>query len=286
MISRVFRMGRIQYGPGTSLGPRATIEYEFVRIIKGEVTWRYNGLEHQLKPGSITLSQPGGREDFTWDENTLTLHDFFHFEIEKLGNDFPPPETWPNFVQLEPGNILHSFFDYLVQLSQSEAEQHQETLKGLAEQMLNCWAKKLYHLEQPSFRQNSKAIQNILDEANRRWQEQNFRPLSLNEMIRSAKVSRSTMIRLFQKECGMNPAQYFEKMRLHLGLSFLLESDLRITQIAEKLGYANAFHFSNNFRKYFGQSPSMAKQGKLKSESLENQDFKRTFNALMSQVVF
>lgn len=59
----------------------------------------------------------------------------------------------------------------------------------------------------------------------------------------------------FKKAVGASFNQYLDKIRIQKAKSLLLESDLKIYQVAEKVGYSSSDYFTLKFRKYEGMSP-------------------------------
>lgn len=69
-------------------------------------------------------------------------------------------------------------------------------------------------------------------------------------------LSRSQCSKLFAKVYGLSPRQYVSQQKLKLAKELLVTTHLPMTAIAEKLGFHSASHFSRQFRRWTGQSPS------------------------------
>lgn len=69
-------------------------------------------------------------------------------------------------------------------------------------------------------------------------------------------LSRSQCSKLFSKVYGLSPRQYVSQQKLKLAKELLVTTHLPMTDIAEKLGFQSASHFSRQFRRWTGQSPS------------------------------
>lgn len=69
-------------------------------------------------------------------------------------------------------------------------------------------------------------------------------------------LSRSQCSKLFTKVYGLSPRQYVSQQKLKLAKELLVTTHLPMTDIAEKLGFHSASHFSRQFRRWTGQSPS------------------------------
>ncbi|WP_379151620.1 response regulator [Paenibacillus sp. sgz5001063] len=64
----------------------------------------------------------------------------------------------------------------------------------------------------------------------------------------------------FKKHTGQNFKNYVTEVRMGHALRLLLHSDLMVYEIAESVGYNNARHFSDMFKKQFGKLPQEYKQ--------------------------
>ncbi len=260
LIDKAFRIGRVQYGPGSALGPRDTIGYEFVRILKGNVEWTYDKEVHQLGPGSFLLSQPGHIEHYRWDQDDLTQHDYIHFYADHLPDDFPAPNEWALCQRLPAQNILHAQFQYIIDLYRSNHPQAMQLIMHTLEQILRAWAYDLHQFEDRGFRDYTGPVQQVLDMVHARWRQQEFRPPAMELIVQASGVSRSSIIRAFKKECGDSPSKFFEQQCLLFGRLLLLETNRSIEAISDELGYPNPFHFSKNFKNAFGLSPRAYRQ--------------------------
>lgn len=78
----------------------------------------------------------------------------------------------------------------------------------------------------------------------------------LRELARSCGASVSRLSALFKRDAGVSPQQFHEGLRLRHAGELLRRTDLRITEIAALVGYADPFYFSTRFRRFTGSSPS------------------------------
>lgn len=70
-----------------------------------------------------------------------------------------------------------------------------------------------------------------------------------------ASLSPSRFYELFKSAMGLSPMQHVWKIRLEGAARLLLSTDETMAAIAEKNGFADAFHFSRKFKTAFGLSP-------------------------------
>ena len=79
--------------------------------------------------------------------------------------------------------------------------------------------------------------------------------LTIDELAREAKLSKSTYMRRFVYVCKMPPAEYITKKRIEVAENMLAHSKESIMAIAEAVGFYDAAHFSRTFKKINGISP-------------------------------
>jgi AraC family transcriptional regulator, arabinose operon regulatory protein len=81
--------------------------------------------------------------------------------------------------------------------------------------------------------------------------------LSLDTIASHVNKSKSQLINLFKDRTGQTPYEYFLEMKIRRAQMLLHGSSFSIQQIAEDLGFHDAFHFSNTFKARTGDSPSI-----------------------------
>lgn len=79
--------------------------------------------------------------------------------------------------------------------------------------------------------------------------------LTIDELAGEAKLSKSTYMRRFLYVCKMPPAEYITRKRIDVAENLLKNTTTSIMEIAEKVGFYDASHFSRTFKKNKGESP-------------------------------
>lgn len=71
--------------------------------------------------------------------------------------------------------------------------------------------------------------------------------------------------RKFYKMTGQSPIDYFIQMKINRACVELIKTNLKITQIASKLGFKDSYYFSRIFTKKMGVSPKKFREQRMSS---------------------
>ena len=82
-------------------------------------------------------------------------------------------------------------------------------------------------------------------------------PITLSLLANEVGVSISTLKKAFSKESGGGVNRYYINMKLSAGAKMLRESDMTVGEIAECLGFATQFYFSEQFKARYGLPPTV-----------------------------
>lgn len=81
------------------------------------------------------------------------------------------------------------------------------------------------------------------------------KPINNEYLAELCDLSVTHFRRIFTRELGVSPLKYREKLRIDLAIKYIESETLSVSEIAEKLGYSDVFHFSKNFKNFIGKSP-------------------------------
>ena len=82
------------------------------------------------------------------------------------------------------------------------------------------------------------------------------RAWTVAELARTAALSRSAFFERFKRTVGMPPMEYLLAWRMAVAKELLGRHDLRLAEVAERIGYGSASSFSAAFSQHAGQPPS------------------------------
>ena len=69
-------------------------------------------------------------------------------------------------------------------------------------------------------------------------------------------VSEGHISRLFKSETDTSIGNYLTKYRIKKAMDYLKDINVKVYEVAEKVGYQDIAYFSNTFKKLVGKSPS------------------------------
>jgi AraC-like DNA-binding protein len=92
------------------------------------------------------------------------------------------------------------------------------------------------------------AIRQIHGDPARSW--------TVSQLAKKAALSRSAFFERFTRAVGQPPMEYLLTWRMAFAKDLLRRQDLRIDEVAERVGYGSASTFSTAFSRHVGQAPS------------------------------
>ena len=104
-----------------------------------------------------------------------------------------------------------------------------------------CWSQSI---QDP---QVQKAVQALHADCARQW--------TLESLARHAGLSRTSLAERFRKTMGNTPLNYLRSVRMQKAMSELSTSERSLEQIAQEVGYQDAFSFSKVFKRTLGVAP-------------------------------
>lgn len=80
--------------------------------------------------------------------------------------------------------------------------------------------------------------------------------LNVGAVARSVGLSEGHLSHIFKKETDYTLNGYITACRMHMAMHLLRERRLRVSEVAERVGYRDIAYFSSTFKKFTGSSPT------------------------------
>jgi YesN/AraC family two-component response regulator len=90
--------------------------------------------------------------------------------------------------------------------------------------------------------------------------EENLKTVTWKQVAQYIRLSPNYLSYLYKKQTGRNFQEYLQEIKMQRAKTYLLKTDMKTYEIADKLGYANAKNFTRAFHSYYHCSPRHFRQ--------------------------
>jgi AraC-like DNA-binding protein len=228
------------------------------------------GKKHEIKENQFIIIPPGIPYSFGADESRPWTIYWLHFRGQLASSFFLSP--------LAPLSILPSEHSRLRDRIELFEEIYSSYALGyIKEYMIYSsiclylflasflWVEQYRYIQLPSLKEypfSSRVIHYM--------QENLEKNLSLNQLAAYFKYSPSHFSMLFLKETGASPINYFIRLKIQKACQYVALTNLKLSEIATRLGFEEPAYFTRIFTKIMGVSPSAYR--KKESERYGNPD--------------
>ena len=80
-------------------------------------------------------------------------------------------------------------------------------------------------------------------------------PVAINEIADQLRITPRHLERTFKKSTGLNPTQYYRKLRMEAARQMVLYTNDRVADISAAVGYSSVQTFTKHYKNAFSFSP-------------------------------
>ena len=198
----------------------------------GQITYTQNGKKFVSdKSNAVILPKGGNYSLFCNKDGTFPV---INFECDFLTDTV-------TLIPMQNVDIVFSEYDKLKNMYI-----HQNNHLALMSIFYNM----LYHITVSS--KNSRSFSDIIE-----FIENNYSDGISNEVLaEKCNMTVEHFRKQFAKTYGISPMQYVINVRINMAKQMLLEEKIKISEISEKCGFSNPYHFCRLFKKKTGITPT------------------------------
>lgn len=265
-INEMYSVHYFEFGKGYAFAGESHNFWELVYVDKGEIICISDFQEIKLEKGSVIFHKPGEWHSIHADGKTASnvvivafgcdsnIMDFFRNKVIKITNEqkhilskivleysrsFKTPlneiyATTPKEKAGDPFGAQQLIRQYICEFLIKCVRGTENGLGDVLESDLL-----------PEIKDLIEYMQNNIN-----------RGITIDELAKVSGSSSITVNRLFRKALGTTPINYFIGLKTELAKKYIRENVYNITEISEKLGYANVHYFSRQFKSITGMSPT------------------------------
>jgi AraC-like DNA-binding protein len=242
--------GEVVYPPGGRLGPRWQRDVQLVLVHEGSArVWVDGGEPLNIPANCVGLLLPGRREEFAFDDGVPTRHSWVQARAQWSGGG---AAHWPGG---DPTRVLplSTALAELVQATTAATRAPLPTAEPLANALAAAalWR----YVGEAAARRGGPA--GAVERA-RAFLHANFGDpdVTLARTARAAHVTPAHLVRRFRAELGVTPIAYLWQRRVTAGIDLLTHTGLPVSDIAARVGFRSAYHFSRRISAYAGRPPT------------------------------
>ena len=200
---------------------------------------------------TLVLWPPGARQFYSWGKApAVEPHSWMHVEGSWVQQEVEAcmlPVERP--VQISDPSVMVEGLSLLLK----EMQRGESADPVITQNLFQNWARSISReLKHDAARRVSPAMNRIRTHLDEHFKHN----LSLDELATMAGMSRSHLCHKFRNTFDTNIRKYIIRKRMSVAQRMLYDVNLRISEIAEAVGYRDIYQFSKQFKKSFGVSPT------------------------------
>ncbi|MBO6127948.1 MAG: helix-turn-helix transcriptional regulator [Pseudobutyrivibrio sp.] len=243
--------------------------FELNFVVKGEAIFYFEEEAHSMHEGEINIIAPGSKHDFlindassivyticirrsTFDSvfsSTMSHQDLLSgFFRQILRND-----NHSNYLMLFTGNNMECRILLRKLLIEStNKDEYSNSCSISIINLLFCNLLRNYSKTMAFYNYEIGSDFSLVLQ----YIQHNYRTLTLSSLAEFFHYSEPHLCTLIKQNTGENFTDLIKKLRLKDAVNYLINTDLKINEIAEQIGYNSADHFSRVFRQTYKCSPA------------------------------
>jgi AraC-like DNA-binding protein len=257
------------YDTNWSMEPNKHENFEMVYIKKGDAVFEISGDPAYIGPNDIIIIKPNQSHKFQVKSESGCEFIVLNFKFTDKGHSDFSEISLGDFLNFVSGRESGAFIKLKISqkneiitilnriLKERESSEiGSELLNYLLVMELFIHISRALKMEwENSIKGKSPKLKELIHIAVSYINNNFERDISLGDIAKYVFLSPSYFTRAFKEEVGMSPINYLLKVRVERAKELLVETSMKISEIALSVGFSNQQRFNEIFKKYAGTSP-------------------------------
>lgn len=223
-------------------------------ILEGSGWIRIGEEDYYPQPGQLVLMPEGVSQSYSVIGGQPPFRKYWtHFGIRVGSLNLFKRLSMPCLCTVSDRNRVESTFAELVVHANSNALYAKVLAKA---KLLELFSYYLMEVREEEIVLKSMASLERLTPILRYVDDHMDRDFTVNQLASLASLHPNYFIRLFKEQIGIPPIQYIVRSKIDKAKELLLRTTLNVGEVADRVGFQDMSHFSKQFKKIAGVSPS------------------------------
>jgi AraC-like DNA-binding protein len=223
-------------------------------IVEGSGWIRIGEEDYYPQPGQLVLMPEGVSQSYSVIDGQEPYRKYWtHFGIRVGSLNLFKRLSLPYLCTVSDRSLVESTFAELVVHANSNALYSKVLAKAKLLELFSYYLMELR--EEQLVLKNLAALERLLPIL-KYVHDHMERDFTVNELASLASLHPNYFIRMFKEQIGVPPIQYIVRSKMDKAKELLLRTSLNVGEVAARVGFQDMSHFSKQFKKIAGVSPS------------------------------
>ncbi|MEW6357976.1 MAG: AraC family transcriptional regulator [Planctomycetota bacterium] len=234
--------------------------YEFLYVTNGRCRSKINDEEFGLGVGDLSICRPG---DVHWLTHVDHPFEFLllGFHIAFVGDEpryvFPQGDAKDRVVKDGPSKEFRKLLERILTEVLNEKLAFEILVTGYILELIVALRRAIEAARNGGSPATSdERVAEIVESTKAYIDEHVAFPIALDDLSENVYLSPYYLSRLFKKETGYSPIKFVIEKKMELARDLLTGTNLKVIDIAVRVGYQNPYYFFRLFKKIVGMTPS------------------------------
>lgn len=234
-------------------------DYQLIYIAKGSYIFKIDGIEQRVSEGNAVVYMPYELQQYGAESGVDTEMYWTHmtgYNCREILSEAGMDKSGVYYVGSNDKFSL--LYKWTIKELQLKREGYLELATGYFKQILRLMARNYNSISE------NQSEAHLAESAMIYFYRHFSENISIDDYAKSKQITPCWFRRCFKKRTGVSPQQFINDIRLSHARELLLMTDFKISEVAERSGYENAFYFSRIFSKNTGCSPQQFRKDNKK----------------------